>query len=111
MRKKGTHIITVDGVRYRYRIREHRDTLELLISVQRVDPEGQVLRSGFVKPYKPVPGPGYVTHEPIPHAVKPSTIRQLIEAALERGWQPSQRGLPAFFLAGQEVVAKLPPPG
>jgi hypothetical protein len=51
MRKRWSRHITVDGVKYRYHIAEDRhEGLELNIRVQRVDPAGQRLLSGFAKP-------------------------------------------------------------
>ncbi len=51
MRKKWSRLITVDGVKYRYHVAEDRfDGCGLQICVQRVEPAGQRLMSGFRKP-------------------------------------------------------------
>src|SRR5947207_2498063 len=104
MRKKWSRPITVDGVRFRYHVAPDRDRLALSICLQQVEPAGQRLLSGFQKPHEMVQvGPGHWWGKPIPHAVTPAIVRQLIIAALERGWQPSRPG-PSFFLPGIEVV-------
>ncbi|MBN72094.1 MAG: hypothetical protein CME32_22800 [Gimesia sp.] len=111
LRQKGTRIITVEEVQYRYRIRKDRDDMELRISIQHMESPGQTLLTGFAKPYNMIPvKSGGWWYQPVPHAVKPSLIRKLILAALEQGWQPTRNDLPAFYLSGSDVVSELPPP-
>jgi len=112
MRMKWSRLTTVDGVRYRYHIAEDQfDGCGLNICVQRAEPAGQRLMTGFRKPVEMVPvGPGHWWGRPIPHAVTPRVIHQLITAALERGWRPAEAGLGAFYLAGWQVVPQLPEP-
>src|SRR5882672_10039402 len=110
MRKKGSRPITVNGVRYRFHVASDRDGLALSICVQQVEPAGQRLLSGFQKPHDMIQvGPGHWWGRPVPHAVTPAVVRELILAALERGWEPSRRG-PPLFLPGYEAVAELPKP-
>jgi hypothetical protein len=113
MRKKWSRPITVDGVRYRYHVAEERfGDGGLNICVQREEPAGQRLLSGFRTPYAWTEGaPGQYSGQVIPHAVTPRVIRQLILAALERGWRPAETGLGAFHLPGGQVVPRLPAPG
>ena len=111
MRKKWSRLITVDGTQYRYHVAPDRDGLALSICIQQVEPEGQRLLTGFPKPMNMVQvGPGHWWGQPIPHAVTPIVIRRLIEAALDRGWQPEKVVLPPFGMKAWEVVPELPPP-
>ncbi len=112
MRKKWSRLITVEGTRYRYHVAEDNfDGCGLNVCVQQVEPAGQRLMTGFRKPMDMVQvGPSQWWGRPIPHAVTPHVIRQLILAALEQGWRPAESGLGAFHLPGWEVVPRLPDP-
>jgi hypothetical protein len=112
MRKKWSRPITVDGVRYRYHVAEdHFDGCGLNICVERVEPAGQRLMSGFRKPLAWTEvEPGHRVSRVISHAVTPRVVRQLILAALARGWRPAESGLGAFHLPGAQVVPELPAP-
>ena len=112
MRKKWSRLITVDGVRYRYHVAEdHFDGCELNVCIQQAQPAGQRLMSGFRKlmAWTEV-APGHRSGRVVPHTVTPRVIRQLILAALERGWRPSESGLGTFHLPGSQVVSHLPDP-
>lgn len=103
MRKKGSRLITVDGVQYRFHVianRGYRNNA-LWVAIQRVDPTGQRLMTNFKLPILLEP------HE-VWQAVTPAVVRQLIEGALARGWQPAVNGLGAFQLQSTDVVKELP---
>lgn len=111
MRKRWSRRITIDGVEYRYHVAPDRDGQALSICVQQVEPAGQRLLTGFMRPSKMTHvAPGSWWGEPVPHAVTPSVIRKLIEAALERDWKPKQTNLPAFVLQAWTIVPELPKP-
>lgn len=85
--RKGSRSITVDGRQYRYLIKqthiaEHKDQKELSVTVQEdVERPGRVLQWRW----------------PYGCSVLPDDIKANIRFALERGWEPSERGM-AFVL-------------
>ena len=112
MRKKWSRLITVDGVQYRYHIAEDQfGGCGLHICIQRVEPTGQRLMSGFRKPiaWSNV-APGHTVGRFEPQAVPPRVIRELILAGLAAGWRPSALGLGTFHLPGWQVVQRLTRP-
>jgi hypothetical protein len=95
--KKGSRLITVDGVVYRWRLRR-RPTYpqgigqrRLAFAVEQVDRKGSVLLVTVPQdhPSNWMGGPA------VP--VLPSTVAAIVRKALTQGWQASQPG-PAFRL-------------
>ena len=79
--KKGTRAIHVDGVDYRWRVREGKDWWEASILVfATANPNGEPLSA--TASLLDLPG----------HAVTPSRIADLIRYALGKGWRPERRG-------------------
>lgn len=76
MAKKGTRLITVDGVRYRWTCDPNRDEL---IHVQSVDPAGARLSVGVMDWLG---------------TVLPSGIAHVIRTAIRKGWKPLKPGPP-----------------
>lgn len=90
--RKGSRLITVDGVAYRWRIRR-RPTY------------GQAIGEGpLTIPIEPAEGPGPVLLVSLPFsrpdawvgertmAVRPALVAEVIRTALRRGWDPSRPG-------------------
>lgn len=99
---KGTRRIIVEGVEYRWRNAYDRlhwakgYVSEVRITIQRTDPPGQLLVTRFL-------GCGRDRDDPLSQPFPPSFIHKLIQAGLEKGWQPSDRGGPPFRLDESEV--------
>jgi hypothetical protein len=107
MRKKWSRRIVVNGITYRWRVAPGAG-LSLRICIQQEDSQGQCLLVNIRHPV--TDAPGNCSLETIPHAVTPDVIRRLIAGGLDRGWQPTQRGLPGMILRGLDVVPELPGP-
>jgi hypothetical protein len=92
--KKGSRTLSVNGVRYRWRIRRKPTYDESIFSapfsvaVERVEPPSHcvlVLAAGFPRPDSLVPGSESLS-------VTPRMIAASIEDALSHGWQPERAG-------------------
>lgn len=109
MRTKNSRLITVNGVTYRWKVTDRQDSLRWFVGIQRVAPTGQRLLTRFERPIEWRPNSvGGETGEYLPVAITPSIICRLIEAALERGWQPAEMGGPEFWVDSHEIVPDLP---
>lgn len=109
MQKKNSRLITVNRVAYRWKVTDRQDSLRWFVSIQRVAPAGQRLLTRFERPIKWHSHPvGGQTGEYLPVAITPRIIRRLIEAALGRGWQPAEMGIPEFWVDSHEIVPDLP---
>jgi len=102
--KKGARIITVDGVRYRWRVR-HKPTYsqsgwsKFSFSVEAADTRGSVLvvSCAGARFDSWVAGPGAGAGAAAV-SMKPSRVAQVIRRALAAGWAPQLPGKP-FDLA------------
>jgi hypothetical protein len=104
--KKGSRVITVDGVAYRWRIRRKPTYLQglthgaLTFAVDLAQDPGSILvvTTDSVRPDNWVVLPG--------RAVRPVEVADTIRAALRQGWRPGQPG-PAMRL-GTTVSTQRP---
>lgn len=80
--RKGSRLITVDGVSYRWVVSE--DSGYKVVVVQHGSGRGQRLEATTT--YGDAGFPGL--------AVRPADVRRLIEMALEDGWAPDSDGPP-----------------
>lgn len=102
--KRGTRRIVVGGVPYRWVVSP--DDGYMVLVAELADAPGQRLEA-FVRyhdVYEPQ-GAGVLRIVGQLRAVRPGVVRAVIEAALSRGWRPSQHGLPAFRIHDAEQVA------
>lgn len=90
--KKGSRLITVDGVSYRWRVR-HKPTYDqglghspLSFAVEHVNGPGAVLvvRMPSTRPDNWMGLPG--------ESVIPAVVEQVIRTALDSGWHPDRPG-------------------
>jgi hypothetical protein len=99
--QKGTRRIVVGGFPYRWLAKyEQVGWLEgyccpVSLFVEREDTRGQLLVTHFACYGKEV-----ITAQT--EAVTPGLVRQIMETALARGWQPARQGLPPFAMDGKE---------
>lgn len=89
--RKGSRGITVDGVAYRWVVSP--DDGYMVLVVQMCDQPGQRLEAFFKYRDITVPG-GHIVGQLC--SIRPGVVRAVILAALQRGWQPSVRGLRVF---------------
>ncbi|MFJ8579335.1 hypothetical protein [Micromonospora sp. NPDC093277] len=90
--KKGSRLITVDGITYRWRVRGRPTYAQALcenplaVAVEQVDCKGRVLLVGMPQdhPSNWFGGPA------VP--VLPSAVAAIVRKALAEGWQPTQPG-------------------
>ena len=104
--KKGSRRITVEGVPYRW-VLSPDDGYMVLVAESESTP-GQRLEAFFQYHdlYEPAkPEVSRIVGQR--RAVTPGVVREVILAALTRGWQPSQRGLPPFRIQNADQVAPL----
>jgi hypothetical protein len=103
MPRKGSRKITIDGRSFRWRA-WYADCwqdgycipLRLVVELD-APPYGQRLRAAFR-------WDGSEIVCPDEQAVTPGVVRRIIEAALQRGWRPGERGLSPFELDGQPFL-------
>lgn len=102
--KRGTRRIVVDGVAYRWVVSP--DDGYMVLVAELAEEPGQRLEAFFryQDVYEPQ-GAGVLRIVGQRRTIRPSVVRSIIEAALIRGWQPSQRGLPALRIHDAEQVA------
>ena len=101
--KKGSRLITVDGVVYRWLATHELDFSRedplywpVSLAVERaVEPGQRVLVSFRVPPRR--------------EWVTPGVVRRIILAALERGWRPAARSLPPLEMTADEEFFEQPP--
>ncbi|PMR62690.1 hypothetical protein C1A38_02830 [Verrucosispora sp. ts21] len=90
--KKGSRLITVDGITYRWRVRARPTYAQALcekplaVAVEQVDCKGRVLLVSM-----PQDHPSNWFGGPAVPAL-PSTVAAIVRAALAEGWQPTQPG-------------------
>lgn len=107
--RKGSRRITVEGVPYRWAFAP--DDGYMVLVVESAGSSGQRVEAFFRY---------HDLHEPAEagvlrivgqrRSISPGVVRQVILAALGRGWQPSQRGLPAFRVDDAEHLVPLGKP-
>lgn len=104
--KRGTRRLVVDSVAYRWVVSP--DDGYMVLVAELADAPGQRLEAFFRYHdiYEPQ-GAGVLRVVGQRRAIRPGVVRAVIEAALGRGWQPSQLGLPAFRIHDAEQVAPL----
>jgi hypothetical protein len=102
--KRGTRRIVVDGVAYRWGVSP--DDGYMVLVAELTDEPGQRLEAFFHYHdiYEPQ-GAGVLRVVGQRRAIRPGVVQVVIQAALRRGWQPSQRGLPSFRIHDAEQVA------
>jgi hypothetical protein len=105
--KRGTRRIVVDGVNYRWVVSP--DDGYMVLVVELADDPGQRLEAFFA--YHDRPGVVQRSSGGVfrivcqQRSIRPGVVRAVIQAALGRGWQPSQCGLPPFrFHDADQVV-------
>ncbi|MEU6021839.1 hypothetical protein [Micromonospora sp. NPDC047134] len=90
--KKGSRLITVDGVVYRWRVRGRPTYAQALgerplaLAVEQADRKGRVLLVSLPQDHPS----NWFGGLPVP--VLPSTVAAVIRTALSEGWRPSQPG-------------------
>ena len=84
--KKGSSVICVDGVKYRWRVK-HRSYLELAIWC--IEPIGQHLGGSFDED----------------RVITPLVVEYVIRTSISNGWQPEKPRMPCFVFDGDELVA------
>lgn len=95
--KKGARLITVDGVSYRWRVRDKPTYCQgsvftpLTFAVEQADPPGATL---VVKTQQAHPS-NWMGEPAVP--VRPAHVVAAIRMALVGGWQPAQ-SRPVFYL-------------
>ena len=108
--KKGLRKITVDNFRYAWSATGNDGWISL--SIAPLDNLGQLLTTAFGYHSKVVGELRRPTGEHIGYSVKqqllvtPYIIRQIIQTALKKGWQPAVKG-PPFSLPGVEKIIDL----
>jgi hypothetical protein len=101
--KKGSSLITIEDVSYRWVVSAN-DGFMLLV-VESADQNGQQLKACFH--YHDISEPEHAGVSRIVgqrRSITPRVVREIILTGLTHGWLPSQRGLPAFDLDGDQVV-------
>jgi hypothetical protein len=89
--KKGSRLISIDGVTYRWVVSP--DSGYMVLVVETSDEPGQRLEAVFDYHYQRVElGSCFIQGR----AISPGIVRQVIVIALNRGWLPSKHGLPPF---------------
>ncbi len=93
VKTKGFRVITVDGVTYRWRLRMgQNDSAVTLQSAKSAGQQAIITLLGVGDPWLAMPeGTSFR------FIVTPATIRQLINDALQRGWNPNERVAPLKF--------------
>ena len=101
--RKGSRLITVDGVVYRWRVRKRPTYARgiadspLSFAVEQADQRGAVLIASM-----PAAHPAnWVGAPALP--VVPSLVAAMIRRAREQGWQPDQPGSAFTLTAGPEI--------
>jgi hypothetical protein len=109
--KKGLRKITVDNVEYAWSATGNDGYVHLTVAP--LDKEGQLLSTWFDY-HPPVAGDYYSFEEPSliqkeqHFIITPGIVRQVIDYALQKGWNPQVKG-PLFHLAGKgHLVLRLP---
>ena len=100
---KGSSLIIVEDVSYRWVVSANDGILFLV--VEAADENGQRLRARFR--YHDISEPenaGVTRMIGQRRSITPGVVREVVLTAMARGWQPSQRGLTAFDLDGDQVV-------
>ena len=93
--KRGTRRIAVDGAAYRWVVSP--DDGYMVLVAELADSPGQRLEAFFR--YHDVcepAGAGAVRIVGQRRSVRPGVVREVLVAALARGWQPARPGLPPF---------------
>jgi hypothetical protein len=107
--KRGTRRSVVGGVVYRWVVSP--DDGYMVLVAELADEPGQRLEAYFR--YQDVCEPEVVGVLRIVgqrRAIRPGVVLSVIQAALSRGWQPSQRGLPPFRVLDADQVAPVGEP-
>jgi hypothetical protein len=104
--KRGIRRIVIGGTAYRWVVSP--DDGYLVLVAELADEPGQRLEAFFRyhDVYEPQ-GEGVLRIIGQRRPIRPGVVRAVIEAALGRGWQPSQRGLSAFRVHDAEQVVPL----
>lgn len=110
MRRRNSRLITVNGVVYRWKVTEDRDDrLAWFVSIEQAELPGQRLLVRFKRPIEwHQREMGGQSGQLLPAAITPNVVRRLIEAAFDRGWQPTGKGISALRLNGDEIIPELP---
>ncbi len=101
--KKGSSLIIVEDMSYRWVVSANDGFMFLV--VEAADENGQRLRACFCyhDNYEPEnAGMSLIVGQR--RSITPGVVREIVLTAIARGWQPSQRGLTAFDLDGDQVV-------
>lgn len=103
--KRGTRRIVVDGVAYRWVVSP--DDGYMVLVAELAEAPGQRLEAFFA--YQDVyesqdGGVDRVVGQR--RVIRPGVVRAVIQAALGRGWKPSQRGLTAFRIHDADQVVR-----
>jgi hypothetical protein len=100
--KKGSRLISIDGVTYRWAVSS--DSGYMVLVVETNDEPGQRLEAVFDYHYQQVELDSRFIQG---RAISPGIVRQVIVIALERGWQPSKHALPPFRVDNVEQFVGL----
>lgn len=90
--KKGSRLITIDGVTYRWRVRGRPTYAQglcgrpLTVAVEQVDYKGRVLLVGMPQDHPS----NWIGGSALP--VLPSAVAAIVRKALAEGWQPTKPG-------------------
>jgi hypothetical protein len=93
--KKGSRLISIDGVTYRWVVSPDSGYMVLVAELN--DEPRQRLEAVF----------GYDNHPEELGPISPGVVRQVIVAAIHRGWKPSQSGRPPFRLHDTEQLVSI----
>ncbi|RAO11831.1 hypothetical protein [Micromonospora noduli] len=107
--KKGSRLITVDGIVYRWRVRGKPTYAQALcerpltLAIEQADCTGSVLLVSMPQDHPS----NWIGGPPVP--VLPSTVAAVVRKALAEGWRPSQPAA-AFHMATPDLSPKLRTP-
>lgn len=96
--KKGSRLISVDGVSYRWLVTGNDMVIDVI--VEQDEANGQKLKSQF-KYHDHAPDGSSTAQR---RTISPETIHQLISQAIKQGWQPGTPGLSDFVIDGEKVI-------
>lgn len=103
--KKGSRLITINGVAYRWRVRSRPTYMQALcdrpltVAVEQVDRKGNVLLVTMPQDHPS----NWMGRPAVP--VLPSTVAVIVRKALAGGWQPTRPG-PAFHTDASNPTPK-----
>lgn len=102
--RKGSRCISVEDITYRWVVSPNDGFM--VLTVELADHPGHQLRAhfGYQDILKPKRAGEYATVGQL-RSITPAVVHSLIFTALNRGWQPSRRGLPPFQLQDAEQLA------